>query len=212
MIHFDLYSMLGGVSWSNCDRKAISNMANAPIPASDYKKTGSIPLNLHFEWIHYQTFAHPFRHEIDYSLRKTSRRILFVWHPRLLISIKSHTPQKDTSEDLSEACQNQGWSFGVYFFNRLECKARPSVLSFNNAIQFPDALHQNNLIQIKELCNTIVRQKFGLIWGNFLKPKLQRNQRCCTTGFCNRTVWWGTRSNGQGDFASFGDNQLPYRI
>ena len=216
MIHFGLYSMLGGVY----NGQNISNgyseqiMANAPIPAEDYKKLAA-SFNPTF-WNADSIVTLAIRSGMKSIIITAKHHDGFCLYDTKVtdFNVVKATPYKrDILKDLSEACRKQGLSFGVYFslidWNAPQGAIRPS---FNNADSIPDALHQNNLIQIKELCNNYSPAEIWFDMGNLSKTQ-SKEIRDAVKSLQPDCMIGGRLGNGQGDFAVLGDNEASeYRM
>ncbi|MEO5581379.1 MAG: alpha-L-fucosidase [Saprospiraceae bacterium] len=212
MVHFGLYSMLGGVYHGQQISKGYSEqiMAHAPIPADEYKSMASTfnPTGWNADSLANLAFEGGFRsivitakHHDGFNMYDTKESDFSI--------TKSSPFKRDVLQELSEACSRSRLGFGVYY-SLIDWNAKEGAtpVSSHNADSISPALHQLNLRQIRELCSNY--GSLTEIWFDMGTMTLNQSVEIrALVKSLQPTCMIGSRlGNGQGDFEVMGDNQL----
>jgi alpha-L-fucosidase len=217
MVHFGLYSMLGGMYHGQPVTKGYSEqiMAHAPIPAEEYKSMAAsfnptawnadslVELALRGG---FRTIVITAKHHDGFNMYDTQESDF---------SITKATPfKRDVLRELSDACSKSRMGLGIYFsLIDWNAKAGATTISSHNADTISPELHQSNLKQIKELCSnygTVSEMWFDM---GFLTKAQSTEIRALVKNLQPNCMIGSRIGNGQGDFEVLGDNQLPdYRL
>ena len=217
MVHFGLYSMLGGVYQGEPVTKGYSEqiMAHAPIPATEYKALAASfnPTGWNADSLVELAIRGGFRsivitakHHDGFNMYDTQESDF---------SITKATPfKKDILKELSESCQRSRMGFGVYF-SLIDWNAKEGAtpISSSNADTISSELHQSNLRQIKELCSNY--GTLSELWFDMgtLTSAQSSEIRGLVKGLQPSCMIGSRIGNGQGDFEVMSDNKLPvYKI
>lgn len=213
MVHFGLYSMLGGVYHGQQISKGYSEqiMAQAPIPADEYKAMAAS----------FNPTAWNADSLVNLAIRGGFRSIVFTakHHDGFNMydtkesdfSITQSSPfKRDILRELSESCSRSRMGFGVYYsLIDWNAKEGATTISSHNADSISPALHQLNLKQIRELCSNY--GSLTEIWFDMGTLTLNQSTEIrALVKSLQPTCMIGSRiGNGQGDFEVMSDNQIP---
>jgi alpha-L-fucosidase len=157
MVHFGLYSMLGGVYQGQPITKGYSEqiMAHAPIPPEEYKSMAATfnPTGWNADSLVELAVEGGFRSIVITA--KHHDGFCMYDSKETEFSITKATPfKKDILQELSEACSRSRMGLGIYYsLIDWNAKEGATAISSHNADTISPALHQINLRQIKELCS-----------------------------------------------------------
>ncbi len=217
MVHFGLYSMLGGVYHDQPISKGYSEqiMAHAPIPAAEYKSMAASfnPTAWSADSIAQLAVRGGFKSVVITAKHHDGFNLYDSQFSDFTIT-KATPFKRDIIKEMSEACSNAGLRFGVYYslidWNTPE---GATTISTHNADTIAPTLHTLNLNQIRELCTNY--GNLSEIWFDMGSLTISQSKeiRALVKDLQPDCMISGRLGNGQGDFVVLGDNQLvDYKI